>query len=297
MKISALFMIAILVLSFGCKKKEESTISAEEIIKGMDSLATTKKENTEIAANETFDEPEELSSAKKVTQNEALTKAVSEPVKETEKVKTEPVVQQKKPETTVPNVPASANGYTFTPDGYYTLQVHVYSMRQPAEKLSEKLSQLGYRSYVAEIESPQPQLSGIQYRVRVGAFRTRAEAEKCGQEIKEKLTLDYWIDYRKNDNTTENYSTSAGSSYQPAAAPEPEPAPYVPPAAEPVQTYTPPPAEPAPAPAPVPEPAAPVPAQTTSPAPPAPAPTPAQPATNKPPVSNNPSSTPQKFEF
>jgi len=236
-KVIALSLLTLLAAT-GCKKKSESSISAEDIIKDMDSLALNKTGNAPAAGatSEEFDEPEELRKPAKAAPPAAAASS---------------------------SVTKFSSEYSFVENGRYTLQVNVYSLRRPAERLSEKLTKMGYVSYVAEIESPLPQLSGVQYRVRVGGFATRSEAEKCGQELTEKHSLEYWIDYRKNDNTTENYSTTNSTnsnSYTndtyttPAApAPEPEPAPYIPPATEPEPApYVPPTADPAPATDPVP---------------------------------------------
>jgi hypothetical protein len=177
-------LLCMIVLA-GCSNKEDSSISTEDILQGIDTGAANKlaaENRKETATTEEFDEPEELR------------KTASK-----EKMKT--TTQKSMPTTDA--VTSSNKNKT---DGPYTVQVNVYSLRRPAERLSEKLSALGYTAYVAEIEAPTPGLSGIQYRVRVGGFPTRPEAEKCGQELSEKLSLEYWIDYRKNDNTTENYS-------------------------------------------------------------------------------------------
>ncbi len=188
----ALLCLLLLFMS-GCKGKEESSISAEDILRGADSLAAERlkaAQNAETVSHDLLDEPEEISKPKagktKIESSKPLPKRVVN-----------------EPQDFATSNKGAAG------EGIYAIQVNVFSLKRPAERLSEKLSGMGYHSYVAEVESPVQGLNGIQYRVRVGGFQTRNEARKCGEELNQKLGLDFWIDYRKNDNTTDNYSTSA----------------------------------------------------------------------------------------
>jgi cell division septation protein DedD len=70
--------------------------------------------------------------------------------------------------------------------GMHTVQVGSYRSKMQASTLVEKLNKKGYPAYLIEASIPQ---KGLWYRIRVGYFQTREEAEKISSEIKEKEKL------------------------------------------------------------------------------------------------------------
>ena len=233
-----------------CSKSENEEISADEILNNSDSA---KKADSILAAAraekakkaEKFAEPENLSSKKKGDANFA---------------------------------PA------FSVGGRFVVQCNVFTSSKAAKRLAEKLTEKGYPAYVAEVENPKPELTGMYYRVRVGNFAGVSPARAFGENVLIAQGYEFWVDNKSNDNVGKGGMPSGGGSMGGTSSYGSEPS-------SGSSSYTPPPAytpspEPAPAPAPetstpAPAPAAPdygssapAPAVTPEPAPAAPAPVP-----------------------
>ncbi len=102
-----------------------------------------------------------------------------------EKVKAEPTVKPKaessKPTTSSPN------------QTVYWIQVGAYSNKQNANTLAEEYKQKGYNAIILE---PSPTDRRKLYRVRLGGYATRAQAEKARDELAQqenKKQSDYLI--------------------------------------------------------------------------------------------------------
>lgn len=74
--------------------------------------------------------------------------------------------------------------------GAYTIQVASFADKKGAETLSQKLKKKGYDAYVSTGEIPE---KGIRYRVRVGHYPSRADAEKAAERIREAEKLSFLI--------------------------------------------------------------------------------------------------------
>ena len=98
------------------------------------------------------------------------------------------------PGTTTPETPSQAAGMgvDYDSDGEYTVQIGLYNARAAAERV-RKLDDLGYPVYAIAISD------GGGVRVRIGYFRTRADARRFGEIFKEDTGSDYWIDRRSNE--------------------------------------------------------------------------------------------------
>jgi hypothetical protein len=151
----------------------------------------------------------------------------------------------------------------FSDRGRYVVQVSVFKSRRQAAQLMEKLAENGFPAYVAEVESPTPDLPGTYHRVRVGKFKTISDAKAFGDNTLATMGYGYWVDNKSNDNVGAGVDYGSGSTYE--APPAYEAPAYNPPAPayeEPAPTYEPtptpsaPPAyeEPAPTPTPSSEP-------------------------------------------
>lgn len=119
----------------------------------------------------------------------------------------------------------SANKAGFSDAGSYVVQVAVFKSKRQAANLVEKLANTGYPAYVAEVESPVPDLAGTYHRVRIGKFMRLADAKSFGDNTLKPNGYDYWVDNKKNDAVSGD-----GSGY---SAPAPTPAYEAPAASQP----------------------------------------------------------------
>jgi cell division protein FtsN len=100
-------------------------------------------------------------------------------------------------------------------NGPYVLQVSTVRSKKLADKVASQLEGMGFPSYVAEVQSPTPSLSGTFYRVRVGGFSSGPSARAFGESTLKDAGYDFWVDKRANDNVGIDGSGmgSGGSSY------------------------------------------------------------------------------------
>lgn len=124
-----------------------------------------------------------------------------------------------------PSPSAEAAGFSQT--GSFVVQVSVFKSSRQAAGLVEKLAAQGYPAYVAEVESPTPELSGTYHRVRIGRFQRIADARAFGESTLRPAGYDFWVDNRKND------AVGGGGGYSS------EPASSAPAVASPVEEYRP----------------------------------------------------------
>ena len=79
---------------------------------------------------------------------------------------------------------------TYEPQGEYTVQIGVYQDARSAARLVRRLSAEGYPAYaIAQVDRP-----GV--RVRIGYFRTRADAQRFGEIFRRDKGVEYWVDRR-----------------------------------------------------------------------------------------------------
>lgn len=105
---------------------------------------------------------------------------VKKEVKRAEKEK--PTYQKKE----VAHLAAKVKEENVTTTGFYTLQVGAFSHRDKAEELKKKAEKLGYYAQIKETTKDGKDL----YKVYVGKYENRAQAEQSIAEIKTKLGID-----------------------------------------------------------------------------------------------------------
>lgn len=86
----------------------------------------------------------------------------------------------------------SASPVVMDPDGAFVVQVGSYRDLAGAEQVVRKLKDEGYPAY--RIAGPE----GKTYRVRIGFFRTRDEAERFGAVFYADRQMEYWVDRRQD---------------------------------------------------------------------------------------------------
>jgi septal ring-binding cell division protein DamX len=108
------------------------------------------------------------------------------------KKETQPVTQKTKrpPEKKTDPKKVSVPPPTSGSSGAYTIQVASFSDRKGAETLSQKLKKKGYDAYVAAGEVPE---KGTRYRVRVGHYPSRSDAQRAAERIQEAEKLSFLI--------------------------------------------------------------------------------------------------------
>lgn len=74
--------------------------------------------------------------------------------------------------------------------GNYTVQVGSYRNKKQADLLIDTLNKKGFRAYLVKTDLPN---KGLRYRVRMGYFSTRKEAEKLSSEIRTKDKLQNYV--------------------------------------------------------------------------------------------------------
>lgn len=93
------------------------------------------------------------------------------------------------PETAKPQAPEPGPTPTVTaarpaarpvaPERRFTIQIAAFKKRSPAETMRGALAEAGYDAYVSESE----RAGGARYRVRVGTYATRDEAQQAAQRL------------------------------------------------------------------------------------------------------------------
>jgi len=99
--------------------------------------------------------------------------------------------------------------------GRYTIQIAVFPSESSAKSLVKKMSANGIKAYYAHVDNP-AQLLGSYYRVRVGFFNGRSEAENFAKAKLEPIGYAWWVDKRKNDKLG---NTGASMSFSSSNAP------------------------------------------------------------------------------
>ncbi|MGD9201354.1 MAG: SPOR domain-containing protein [Chitinispirillia bacterium] len=106
----------------------------------------------------------------------------------------------------------------FFPNGRYVVQVTCVQSKNFARKIAIKLEDRGYPAYIAEVENPTPDLTGLYHRVRIGGFPSYSSAKAFGEDFLVSDGYKYWVDNRSNDNIGFSGfgpgSKSAGNEYE-----------------------------------------------------------------------------------
>jgi hypothetical protein len=155
-------------------------------------------------------------------QNEAMggVPSVPETVTAPSKAKSTPVPAAKQKAKPAP-VAQSIEDSDQLSSGRYTIQIAIFPSEVSARALVKKMSGSGIKAYYARVDSP-AKLLGLYYRVRVGFFNGRADAEIFAKTRLEPLGYAWWIDRRMNDNlgsvSSILHKESAPAAHKPARA-------------------------------------------------------------------------------
>ena len=143
-------------------------------------------------------------------QNEAVDKATASKKTAAKKETKSAPKQAAKPAPIPCTVPCDTDSEQLS-SGRYTIQIAVFPSESSAKSLVKRMSGNGIKAYYAQVDNP-AKLLGSYYRVRVGYFNGRAEAENFAQTRLEPLGYAWWVDKRKNDNSgSTSVSTPLGS--------------------------------------------------------------------------------------
>ncbi|MCL1967550.1 MAG: SPOR domain-containing protein [Fibromonadales bacterium] len=95
--------------------------------------------------------------------------------------------------------------------GRYTIQIGVFPSESSARSLVRRMSENGIRAYYAQVDNP-AQLLGSYYRVRVGFFNGRTDAEDFAKSKLQPIGYAWWVDKRKNDKVGGTGGSFGGSN-------------------------------------------------------------------------------------
>jgi len=211
MALMRLFLAAALLLViFGCGKKERESREREARAQQSVATNTTERRNISSSSSEQRKEADALF-------NEFFDNIPTAPIREISNV--DPL----KNERTAPT-----RNFTFSPNGRYVVQISTVASFDLANKIAGRFDKLGYPAYVAQVENPTPYLLGTFFRVRIGGFDRVSEARNFGETVLRPLGYDFWVDNRSNDRV--GIGGVGLGSFQPtthhsAARPAPTPAP------------------------------------------------------------------------
>ena len=85
-------------------------------------------------------------------------------------------------------------------NGVFTVQISSWRSNVKAEHEAERFRNAGYAAFVQRAYVPSQ--GGVWYRVRVGQFTNRAEAERQARDLEVQLEAGYWIT-RKQEHKPE----------------------------------------------------------------------------------------------
>jgi len=94
---------------------------------------------------------------------------------------------------------ASAGEVVPSATGDWVIQVNVHRSQSEAEAQVAKLAKDGIGAYSVAFQAGEEHLSGNYWRVRVGRFASRADAQKYGTSVLEPKGLKFWIDKKSNE--------------------------------------------------------------------------------------------------
>ncbi len=123
--------------------------------------------------------------------------AASEPARRIQQPVEPPKDTSKSADTTGPEKSSVPKPRSPNPDlRVWTVQVGAYGTRELAEEHRKSLSAAGYDAYVTAFSSSE---GTVRYRVRVGSFTTRNEAEKTASRLKVERSLNPFVTPRPAD--------------------------------------------------------------------------------------------------
>jgi len=103
------------------------------------------------------------------------------------------------PAVTAPAAPVSVSGSPLPgPTGDYVVQIDIHKSESDALKAVQKLATRGIPAYIVPAAADAG-LSGSYWRVRVGRFASRADAQSYGENVLKPAGLKFWIDRKANE--------------------------------------------------------------------------------------------------
>ncbi len=164
--------------------------------------ASGSSANASPAAGETLSYPDRLGLASDAAPPEALTDPdptqmpVPAPVARTTRPPAQPpapaAVAKSSSPAALPASDVSSTSGTKAPgaaDGIYAVQVAAIRGRADAERMAKRLVSKGYAAYVA---APSPRTPGV-FRVRVGKFKDRHEADAIAAKLRKEEQFKPWV--------------------------------------------------------------------------------------------------------
>lgn len=156
---------------------EKSNAVTEEILPDSAKLAKAPPVPIEKPAPTT-------SAAKAEKPEKAPEKPAPAPKPIPEPVATASAAKEPVPAAPLPSVPAAA-----TPGDGYAVQVAAVNGRTDADAIARRFSSKGYTAYV---EQP-PNGTGTVFRVRIGTFKTKREAETIAAKLQKEEQIKPWV--------------------------------------------------------------------------------------------------------
>ncbi len=98
-----------------------------------------------------------------------------------------------------PSVATAAGDVAPNQTGDWVLQVNVHRSQPEAQAQVDKLGRDGIPAYAAAVQTGDEHLSGNYWRVRVGRFSSRADAQKYGTSVLEPKGMKFWVDRKSNE--------------------------------------------------------------------------------------------------
>ncbi len=124
------------------------------------------------------------------TQPEQLKPVASAGAAAPEKSAPPPALAPAAPPRPEPSRPAVADGAPAEPSGQgFAVQIAALNVRSEADAIAKRLSSKGYTAYVISPENGTPSV----YRVRVGKFPTRREAETIAARLQKEEQFKPWV--------------------------------------------------------------------------------------------------------
>jgi hypothetical protein len=125
-------------------------------------------------------------------------------------------------------VTASANRFSGdagqASSGKYVIQIGIFPSESSAKALVRKMENNGISAYYAKVSAPDPKrgLCSVYFRVRVGFFDEKSDAESFARNRLQPLGYSWWVDRRSHDRVgdTDPYAECGFA----ASAPPPPPA-------------------------------------------------------------------------
>lgn len=91
------------------------------------------------------------------------------------------------------------NAFNFSEDGNYVVQVGAWRSQEKAESYKQKWADRDYANlYVVKFGDDNS--GDVWYRVRVGFFDTKEDAEKLGVQLSQEINSGYWVSKVQRSN-------------------------------------------------------------------------------------------------